>query len=129
MTGRDGPASIQAYSISTVRPSAARLTLSVIGSPSPARGFAQLEALDLPGGRLRQLRNEPDLARILVRSELAFHERLQRIGQRVVARSRLQHYVRERARQPALVLAHDGGFEHRLVAHERRFDLERRDEL
>ena len=95
-----------------------------------ARGFAQLEALDLAGGGLRQLADEADLARILVRRELVLDEGLQRFGERVVACvARLQHDVRERAREAAFVLADDRGLEHRLVPHERRLDLERRHEL
>ena len=75
---RSGPHRSTRTRCRRVRPWAARLTrcrhrLLVTGSR-----FAQLEALDLAGRGLRQLGDETDLARILVRRELVLDERLER---------------------------------------------------
>src|SRR5207244_8835205 len=98
---------------------------------SRARGRAsgaQLEALDLAGGRLRQLADELDPAGILIGCDLVLDEGLQLVGEAgVAARGLLQHDERLWLDEPVSVLVADHGrLDHRLVPYQRVLYLERR---
>src|SRR5262245_2714074 len=104
---------------------------------SPARGRTpparpsgpQLEALDLAGRGLRQLRDEVDPAGVLVRSDLVLHEGLELVGELVTAARRLfEDHERLRLDEPIAVLtAHHRRLQHGGMAHQRRFHLDGRD--
>src|SRR2546426_8167535 len=90
---------------------------------------AELEALDLAGGRLGQIAHEFDPAWILVGCDLVSHEALELVGQRRRGAGRLFEYdERLRLDQPiAVFLADDGDFQHGRVLDQRGLDLDRRD--
>src|SRR5438874_4374251 len=90
---------------------------------------AQLEALDLAGGRLRQLADELDPARIFVGRDLVLHEGLQLVGEaRAGARRLLEDDESLGLHEPVGVLvAHHGRLEDGRMLDERRLDLHGRD--
>src|SRR5207302_623895 len=91
----------------------------------------QLIALDLPGHRLRKLRDELDPARVLIRSDAPLHERLEFLGE-LVRRLLAVLQQNESLGFDELVLvlrADDSALEHRGMLHERGLDLGRRDPL
>src|SRR5688572_787885 len=108
-------------------PPAADLT----SSSANASRFPQFVALDLAGRGLRQLVDELDPARVLVRRDAALHELLQLLRKRVAAGlAVLQQDECLRLRELVLVLhPHDPALEDRRVLHERGLDLRRRDPL
>src|SRR5512139_272798 len=89
---------------------------------------AQLETLDFTRSRLRQLVDELDPARILVRRELRLDVRAELLRERI--RTRLpafQHDIGDRLRQVLVVLLADyRGLEHGGMRDQRRLDLDRR---
>ena len=93
---------------------------------APRLQLAQLEALDLAGGGLRQVGDELDLARVLVGRQLVLHEGLQ-LGVGGL-RAGLEHDEGLGLGQ-ALGVGHADhrGLEHRRVLHQRGLDLEGRD--
>src|SRR5262249_54532529 len=90
---------------------------------------AELEALDLAGGRLGQIAHEFDPAWILVGCNLVSHEALELVGQRRRGAGRLfEDDERLRLDQPiAVFLTDDGDFQHSRVFYQRGLDLDGRD--
>src|SRR5215471_2185627 len=88
----------------------------------------QLEALDLAGRGARQVGPDVDPARIFPGAGALLHMRAQRFEQPLVgAVTVLEHDEGFRLDQSvAVLLADDGGLEHRLMRNEGRLDLERR---
>src|SRR5215470_1082945 len=86
----------------------------------------QLEALNLAGRGARQVGPDVDPARIFPRAGALLHMRAQRLEQPFIgAVAVLEHDEGFRFDQPvAVLLADDGGLEHRLMGDERRLDLE-----
>src|SRR5499427_10451456 len=94
---------------------------------APARpSIPQLETLNLAGRRARQVGPDIDPARIFPRPGALLHVRAQLLEQPFVgAVAVLEHDEGFRLDQPvAVLLADDGGLEHRLMGDERRLDLE-----
>src|SRR6266550_7227408 len=78
--------------------------------PSGRTSGAELEALDLAGGRLRQLADELDPARILIGCDLVLDEGLQLVGEAgAAARGLLEHDERLGLHEPVSVLVADHG--------------------
>src|SRR5438445_7250351 len=100
--------------------------LSARVAPAPP-SIPQLEALNLAGRGARQVSPDVDPARIFPRAGALLHMRAQRFEQPLVgAVAVLEHNEGFRFDQPvAVLLADDGGLEHRLMRDERRLDLER----
>src|SRR5438477_10810977 len=92
------------------------------------RSLAQLEALNLTSGCLRQFVDELDPARVLVRREARLYVVTQLIRERGgCAMAWLEHDVRQRFHQLFLVgLADHRRLENRRMGDERRFDFDRR---
>src|SRR5262245_13080187 len=89
--------------------------------------ISQLVALDLARRRARQVEPDIDPARIFPWPGAVLHMRPQRLEQPFVgAVAVLEHDEGFRLDQAvAILLANDGGLEHRLMRAERRLDFER----
>src|SRR6476469_5124615 len=87
--------------------------------------LAEPKTLDLAGGRFRQLVDELDVARVLVRGELVLDERLQRfLERRVRSVPGLEDHERLRLREAVRIVPSDhGSLEHGRMLDERALDL------
>src|SRR6266436_1034981 len=127
--GVDARAVRRTPSIYTVDRVSDRQNMQRLVFPVCLRGcFPQFESLNFSGGRLRQLVEEHDPARVLVRRQALFHERLElgleRRARRVAPR---EHDERERLHQLVSVFrTHHARFHDGRMLGERAFDLRRR---